>query len=120
MSKGKAHDHIPAVLVEFKGPRDVFMRNQPSVIRPSAANGRTYPGFLKPGLREVNVSFVQVKHVCERDILAHRNIKVAGFQTDGALVFIEPPQEIPPDCIGSDEALERGYTIEIDNVGRIE
>lgn len=93
----------------------MFMRNQPSVTRPLAANGRTYPRFLKPGFREVNVSSVQVKHICERDILAHRNIQVAGFQADWPLVFIKPPQEIAPDCIGSNEALKRRYTIEINN-----
>jgi hypothetical protein len=52
----------------------------------------------------------------KRDIPAHSNIQVTGFQADWALVFIKPPHEITPDCIGSGEALERGYTIEIDNV----
>ena len=95
------------------------MRNQPSVTRPPAANGRTYPRFLKPGLRQLNVSFVEVKHMRKRDIPAYRKIQVAGFQADGALVFPKPPQEITPDCLDSDEALQRGHAIEIDNVGGI-
>jgi hypothetical protein len=40
------------------------------------------------------------------------------LQADFALIFIKPPQEIAPDCIGSGE-MERRYTIEINNIGGI-
>jgi hypothetical protein len=56
--------------------------------------------------------------VCKRDITAYRNIQVVGFQADWALVFFKPPHEIVSDCIGSDEA-ERGYDVEVDDVGGI-
>jgi hypothetical protein len=64
----------------------------------------------------MKVPFVHVKHVCKRDIRACRNLQLAGFQADWAFVFIEPPQEITSHCIGSDEALERRYTIEVNDV----
>ena len=58
--------------------------------------------------------------MCKGDLPAYRNFQLVGFQADIALVFIKPPQEIAPDCVGSDKSLDRGYTIEIDNVGGIE
>ena len=95
----------------------MFVRNQPLTIRSLAANGRTQPEF-EPVL-QASVSFVQVKHMYKRDISADRNIQVVSFQGDFALIFTKPSHEVASDCIGSGE-VERGYTIEIDDVGGVE
>jgi hypothetical protein len=58
----------------------MFVRNQPPVIQPLAADGRTYPDCaLLPVLHR---SAISVKHVCERDIPTRHNMQVAGFQAD--------------------------------------
>ena len=60
-----------------------------------------------------------MKHVCEREFHARRDMQVAGFQADWAFVFIEPPQEITADRLRAGE-LERRDNVEIDTVWRIE
>ena len=37
-------------------------------------------------------SFVQVKHMRERDIPACHDIQLAGFQADWTFVFFKPPE----------------------------
>jgi hypothetical protein len=97
----------------------MFVRNQPLVIGSLAANGRTEPEpTLALLLGQVCVPFVQVKHMRKRNIPADRDIQVMSFQADRAVVFIEPPHEIVPNCVGTDEA-ERRNNIEIDDVGGI-
>jgi hypothetical protein len=87
------------------------VRNQPLVIGSLAANGRTEPeSSLALLLGQVRVPFVQVKHLRERDVPADRDIQVMGFQADRAVIFIEPPHEIVPNCVGTDEA-ERGNVL---------
>src|SRR3954471_22836039 len=95
----------------------MFVRNQPAAARPSATYGRSYP-YLALGQPGLARSAVQVKHVCERDICTRRNVELVGFQADGAVVFIKPPQEVAANFVGSLE-LDRGNNIVINDVGGI-
>src|SRR4051812_11512336 len=95
----------------------MFVRNQPAAARPSATYGRSYP-YLALGQPGLARSAVQVKHVCERDICTRRNVELVGFQADGAVVLIKPPQEVAANFVGSLE-LDRGNNIVINDVGDI-
>jgi hypothetical protein len=116
-SGDKVHKYAPGP--EIGGQGDMFVRNQPFVIGSPAANRRTEPeSTLALLLGQVCVPFVQVKHMRKRDVPADRDSQVMSFQADSAVVFIEPPHEIIPNCVGTDEA-QRGNNIEIEDVGRI-
>src|SRR5687767_1439820 len=95
----------------------MFVANQPSVPRPLKTIGRTYPGSgLLPVHQDTACS---AKPKRDRDIPAHHNLHVANFQREHALPAIEPLQE-PPAERSSSGVLERRYSVEIDNVWRIE
>jgi hypothetical protein len=84
----------------------MFVRNQPPVICPLAADGRAYPvSDLVPVLQG---SACSVKHIGSCDIPARYNLQVADFHADCALPAVKPPQEITPDCIIAG-VLQRGY-----------
>lgn len=55
----------------------------------------------------------------ERDVCACCDVQVVCFQADGPVVFVEPPDEVAADCLGSGE-LERGYDVVVDDVGGIQ
>src|SRR6188474_2320497 len=112
---GRAVDACTPVLSD--GERDMFVCDQPPIVDPPAADGRTDPDR---GVESVLAgAAVEMKHMSERDIPAHRNLQVVGFQADRAVIFVKPSLKVPPDGINSRE-LGWGHDIEIDDAGSIE